>query len=408
VLYLDTAPTVGGSVISLYELLRGLDRDHYEPIVVAYAPHEYIQRFRDLGVEVTVWNAYNTADHRPTWVGPVKESLPLRWLRHSGWGSRLYHACGFGLLVLRRVWPRARALRRLITEKHIDLVHTNIRVGHDREGILAAWMAGVPCVCHVRDFDVLNWFDRQLARMAARFIYISQAIQQSHLQCGVPCAQGRIVYNGLDIAAFTAAEDRARGRQSFNLNSADLAVGIVGRLERWKGQDVFLRAMALLKDSMPRAKGIVIGSPVPYEPDYRDELLALRDQLGLSGCVLFSDFRMDMPIIMAALDVLVLASTSPEPFGRVLIEAMAAGKPVVATDAGASREIIEDGVHGFLVAPGDAQALASALMRLLTDPGLAGTMGQRGRVRVQERFNLQQYVGGIQAVYRELLPEGEA
>jgi glycosyltransferase involved in cell wall biosynthesis len=109
---------------------------------------------------------------------------------------------------------------------------------------------------------------------------------------------------------------------------------------------------------------------------------------------------------MAALDVLVLASTSPEPFGRVLIEAMAASKPVVATDAGAAREIIADGVQGVLVSPGDAQALARALIRILSDPALAATMGRSGRATVQDRFTAQQYAEGVQAVYRELLQGG--
>jgi len=107
---------------------------------------------------------------------------------------------------------------------------------------------------------------------------------------------------------------------------------------------------------------------------------------------------------MSALDVLVLASTSPEPFGRVLIEAMAAGKPVVATDAGAVREIMTDGVHGLLVPQGDVQALARAIVDVLTDRDLAAAMGQEGQRRATERFGVQQYVDGVEAVYRDLLP----
>jgi glycosyltransferase involved in cell wall biosynthesis len=403
-LYLDTAPTAGGSVISLYELLKKLDRSRYEPTVVTYAPHAYVERFRALGLDVVAWNAYAARDHRPTWVRAARESAAVGSLQQRASGSSLYHALGFAVMLMRRVWPRARALRRIIGQKKIDLLHTNIRVGHDREGIVAAKMAGIPCVCHIRDFEQLDWFDKRLAGLVDSFIYISEAIQTCHLEAGVPCAKGRVVYNAVDVSAFTGKLDALRGRQSFHLVGDELAVGIVGRLERWKGQEVFLQAMALVRDAVPNVKGIVIGDPVPYDPNYRNLLLALCDELGLSKHVIFSEFRQDLPAVMSALDVLVLASTSPEPFGRVLIEAMTAGKPVVATDAGAVREIVEDGVHGLLVPPGEVQALARAIVHVLTHRDMAVAMGQEGQARVRERFDVQRYVDGVQAVYRDLLP----
>ena len=403
VLYVDSAPTAGGSVVSLYELLKRLDRDRYEPIVVSYAPHAYVDHFQGLGLKVFVWDAYAVRDHRPAWVKETRQSSLARWLRKTAWGSTLYHALGFALLLRSRVWPRARALQTIIREESVDLVHTNIRVGHDREGIVAARLAAVPCVCHIRDWEELNWFDKRLAGMASSFIYISEFVQKGHLQAGVLREKGHVVYNGLDVHAFVAALDTAKGRKSFGLVDGDLAIGIVGRLERWKGQEVFLRAMSLVGDAIPRARGIIVGDPVPYALDYRDSLFNLRDELGLSERVFFSPFRHDLPVVMAALDVVVLASTSPEPFGRVLIEAMAAGKPIVATDAGGIREIVEDQVQGLLVPPGDAPALARAITEILTQPEQAAAMGQAGQARVYERFGIQQSVDGVQAIYGQLL-----
>lgn len=403
VLYVDTAPTAGGSVISLYLLLRELDRSRYEPTLLSYVPHAYVDSFRALGVDVLVWNAHAAQDHRSGWMKEVRSFAPAHWLRRTAAGARLYHALGFMVLLARRVWPRSRALRDIIRQKRIDLVHTNIRVGHDREAILAARMAGVPCVAHIRDFEELNWFDRRLSGMVSAFIYISEAVQRCHLRAGVPRSKGRVVYNAVDISAFGGRRDVPGRGRSLGLVKGDLSVGIVGRLERWKGQDVFLRAMALVKDSIPQAKGVVIGDPVPYDLEYRQSLLSLRDGLGLSDRVIFRPFQRDVPQVMAALDVLVLASTSPEPFGRVLIEAMAAGKPVVATDGGAAREIIEDGNQGLLVPPGNVQALADAIVYVLTHRDTALAMGRRGRDTVRTRFDVQQHVYGVQAVYRELL-----
>lgn len=403
ILYVDSAPTLGGSVISLYELLRHLDRSRYEPTVLFYARHANVGDVAALDLDVIVWDVYTTNDHRPGWAIKARRSRVAQWLRQSAWGTRPYHWLGFALLLARRVWPRARALRRMIDQRKIDLLHTNIRVGHDREAILAAQMAGIPCVCHVRDFEQLNWFDRQLAARASACIYISQAVQRCHLEAGVPRKKGHVVYNGVDCAAFSATRDVQEARRSLGVEGSEPLVGIVGRLERWKGQHVFLEAMAMVIDQLPRVRGVVIGDPVPYDLAYRDQLLALRQQLELGERVSFRDFRQDLPTVMAALDVLVLASTSPEPFGRVLIEAMAAAKPVVATDAGAVPEIVRHGVEGLLVPVGDAQALAGAMVQLLGDPGLAQTMGQRGQLTVRERFGVQQYVDGVQTVYRQLL-----
>jgi glycosyltransferase involved in cell wall biosynthesis len=403
ILYVDSAPTLGGSVLSLYELLKHLDRSQYEPTVVFYARHANVADLTALGLDVIVWDVYGTGDHRPGWAIKARGSFVGHWLQQSTWGARAYHSLGFALLLARRVWPRARALRRIIDQRQINLVHSNIRVGHDREAILAAQMAGIPCVCHIRDFERLNWFDRQLAARAGACIYISQAVQRSHLEAGVGPEKGHVVYNGVDWAAFSAACDVQQARRSFGVGGCGPVVGIVGRLEPWKGQHVFLKAMAVIRDRLPQARGIVIGDPVPYDMAYRDQLLTLRDELGLSEQVTFCGFRKDLPMVMAALDVLVLASISPEPFGRVLIEAMAAAKPVVATDAGAAREIVDHGVEGLLVPAEDAQALAGAVAQLLSDPDLARTMGQRGRATVRERFGVQQYVDGVQAVYRQLL-----
>lgn len=403
VLYLDTAPTAGGSVVSLYELLRNLDRSTFVPTVLAYTQHRYVERFRDLGLEVMVWNANGTQDHRPKWVKGARQLAPVDWLRGRALGARLYHRLGFAVLLMRRIWPRASAMQNIIQHRRIDLVHTNVRVGHDREGIIASRMAGVPCVSHIRDFEELNWFDRRLAGMVGRFIYISEAVQRCHLGAGVPRGKGCVVYNAVDTSAFDGAIGVPDARQALGLAVDDVVVGMMGRLDRWKGQDVFLRAMASVMEAVPQATGVVIGDPVPYDQGYHDILLALHDELGLGQRVVFRPFQQDVPSIMSALDLVVLASTSPEPFGRVLIEAMAAGKPVVATDAGATREIIEDGTHGFLVPAGDAQALATAIVSVLTHPERARIMGHEGRERVQSQFEMQQYVDGVQAVYRELL-----
>jgi glycosyltransferase involved in cell wall biosynthesis len=403
ILYLDTAPAVGGSVISLLELLKGLDKQVYQPVVVTYTGHPYVQRYEQAGAQVVVWNEYQRPDHRPSWTGPIRQAVPVKRWKEGKVGSRVYHGLGLGLWLVRRGLPRASRLLGVARKYGASLVHTNIRVGHDREGIIAAWLGRLPCLCHVRHQESLGWFDRRLAGSVDQFIYISKAVQDSHLSSGIGQDRGRVVYNGVSTADWRRALDPARGRELLGVRPGVPLVGIVARLDSWKGHAVFLRAMARLKEIAPEARGVVVGDAPPELPEYRQELETLSDQLGLAETVSFVPFQTELAPVMSALDVAVLASTTPEPFGRVLIEAMAAGRPVIASDSGASREIIDDGQQGILFPPGDHDALASAIARVLSDPALAAEMGRRGQMRVAERFEAAQYVAGVEAVYQDVL-----
>lgn len=403
ILYLDTAPAVGGSVVSLLELLKGLDQELYRPIVVSFADHSYVCRYEQAGAQVVVWNEYTSPDHRPSWVGTVRQAAPVRRWRRAKLGSTLYHGLGFGLWLARRGLPRAVRLLRVARQQGANLIHTNIRLGHDREGILAAWLGNLPCVCHIRHQETLGWFERRLARSVDQFIYISRAVQESHLSSGIGRDRGRVVYNGLNITDWNQALDSAKGRELLSVSPGVPLVGIVGRLDKWKGHKTFLHAMARVKVTMPQVRAVVVGDAPPELPSYRQELVQLANQLGLNENVSFVPFQADPASIMSALDVVVLASTSPEPFGRVLIEAMAAGKPVVASDSGACREIIDDGQQGMLFPPGNDEALAAAIVRILSDPRRAAEMGLSGRDRVAGRFDSTKYVAGVEAVYRDVL-----
>lgn len=403
ILYLDTAPAVGGSVISLLELLKGLDKELYQPVVVTFTDHPYVQRYEQAGARVVVWSEYQSSDHRPSWARAMRQTSPMKRWKEGRVGGRVYHGLGLGLWLAQRGFPRAARLLSVARKNGASLIHTNIRVGHDREGIIAAWLGRLPCVCHVRHQEALGWFDRRLADTVDEFIYISHAVQESHLSSGVRQGRGQVVYNGLSIADWNRALNPARGRELLGVSPGVPLVGIVGRLDKWKGHRVFLRAMAKLRTRVPEVRGVVVGDAPPELPAYRPELEQLTVQLGLAETVSFVPFQTELAAVMSALNVAVLPSTSPEPFGRVLIEAMAAGTPVVASDSGASREIVDDGQQGILFPPGDDEALVDAVARLLSDRSLATEMGRAGQKRVAERFDSAQYVAGVEAVYRDVL-----
>jgi len=154
VLYLDTASGLGGArSVSLFELLRGLDRDCYEPVVVAYANHAPVDKIRDLRAGVVVRDSSHVLDYRPKWVSSARYAHPARLLGRSGWGAPLYGAAGLRFYFARFLRPGVRALRRIMDEKQVRLAHTNIRVGHDRRALSRlGWLGGL--ACHVRDLAV--------------------------------------------------------------------------------------------------------------------------------------------------------------------------------------------------------------------------------------------------------------
>jgi glycosyltransferase involved in cell wall biosynthesis len=184
-----------------------------------------------------------------------------------------------------------------------------------------------------------------------------------------------------------------------------LRLGIVGRVAPWKGQHVFLSAFA---EAFPEesARAVVIGDAL-FEGDksYAADLRALAEELGIASRVDFLGFTEEVPAELARLDMLVHSSVVPEPFGQVVVEGMAAGLPVVATDGGGPREIITDGVDGLLYPAGDQQALAEVLRRLAADPVLRARLGRAGQSRATQ-FSTSQIAPRVVDVYRTVLGLG--
>jgi glycosyltransferase involved in cell wall biosynthesis len=180
-------------------------------------------------------------------------------------------------------------------------------------------------------------------------------------------------------------------------------IGAVGRLVPDKGQADVLRALALLLERHPGVTAVFVGSG----PD-RTRLLAMAEDMGLAGAARFFRSRTDVPAITAALDVAVLASTGCDASSTVVKEALAAGVPVVATDVGGIREIVEDGATGRIVPPGDPKRLAAAIAATLADREGSRRAAQRGREVCRERFSEAATIAGQLAIYRSVLEGGEA
>lgn len=386
-------PKTGGTATGLYELVRGLDKTLYEPVVLFYEPSFYSEQFQALGIKVLVLNEASTVNKS----APSKSDMTEGQNRHP-WLKASHRALLASRLIIR--------VARLIKSEAIDLVHHNNNLPKDRYTVIAAWLAGVPQVCHIRTLAKLSSIERNLARSVNTFIYMSKAIERLYQDSGIPASKGKVVYDGFDAGTFEKIDRKqvAKLRAEFGLSDRDLVVSNVGRLDSWKGHDYFLEAMAEVIRSQPNAKALIVGEPEssPWNQIYYQKLQKMVLDLKLSNHVIFTGFRADIPRIMVASDVMVHSSSEPEPFGRVVVEGMLASCPVVATAAGGVLDSVEDRVTGLLVPTKDAKSMADAILQLLQDREKSKAMGQWAQKRAKEYFSVEQHLASVQQIYQDI------
>ena len=294
----------------------------------------------------------------------------------------------------------------LMRRERVQVVHTHLWTS-SLWGRLAALLAGVP-VRVVTEHNIDTWrgrghllADRLLARFTHHFIFVSQEVASFYRE-RLPLADDRclVVHNGIDRAPFEQAIDRGAVRERMGLPRDAVVAGVVGRLDERKGHRYFLEAMKLLAGE-PRLHGLVVG-----EGREKGALLAQCRNLGLEERVHIIGYWASLAEALAAIDVFVLPSLM-EGHPLAILEAMAAGKPVVATRVGGNHEAVDEGRTGLLVAPRDPGALAGAVGALARDPKTADRMGQEGRRWLDARFSLRAAVQANEGVYLRHLGKGQ-
>jgi glycosyltransferase involved in cell wall biosynthesis len=226
-----------------------------------------------------------------------------------------------------------------------------------------------------------------------RLIVVSRAIEQKISEEGRRGVPVSLIYNGVDLERYNHQQPCCTLHEDYSIPEDAQIVGVIARLEAEKGHRTLLEAWPLVLAAQPRAWLLIVG-----EGSERDSLEAEAASLGISDRVVFTGRREDVPAVTAALDVSVLPSYR-EAQGLSVLEAMALGRPVVASRVGGIPEMIEDGVSGLLVPPNDREALASAIVRLLADHPFADMIAKRGHDLVHDRFCVELMVNSIEAIY---------
>jgi glycosyltransferase involved in cell wall biosynthesis len=269
---------------------------------------------------------------------------------------------------------------------------------------VAALFAGIPCITHERGINErFSNRSRMLARTLRAVICISAAVRENLVSSGLDTLRLVTIHNGLDPASMCARRSAAQVRVELGLSPEQRLIGVIGNIKPWKGQEVVVRAMGLLKDRYTDLTCVLVGDTAQAERDYLRRIESIAADLGVSERILITGYRSDVADFVAALDIQVHASIAPEPFGRVLLEGMAFAKPLVASGGGAVPEIVADGETGLLFRPGVPEDLARCLQRLLDDSELAARMGREGYARLQTSFSITANVRQTEDLYCRLL-----
>ncbi|WP_394821309.1 glycosyltransferase family 4 protein [Pendulispora albinea] len=401
ILFLNPGAILGGAERVLLDLIasvRALAPEVHVGLVVG-APGPLVDAVRAHGAEVHVV--------------PLPDRLAGLGDSHLGSASpfvRLRMARG-----AKELAAYASRLRKVIRTFEPSVIHTHGIKMH----LLAAAVRprAVPLVWHVHDFlgarPVSARFFRLGQRRADLAIANSRAVAEDTRKLA-PELEVRVMYNGIDEATFSPDGPRApldawAGMEPLDrLGPGALRVGLIATYARWKGHEVFLDAIARLAErtDLPPIRFYIIGGPVYATGNHgqysNEELRALAEARGIASRVAFVPFQEHPQSVYRALDMVVHASTRPEPFGMIIVEAMATARPVIVSHAGGAAELYRDGVDGVGAPPGDAARLAESIARLAEDASLRQKLGQAARLTAESRFSRERLGAELLAIYSDL------
>ena len=376
--------TVGGSYYSMLYLLQGLDREKYEPIVMFCEPNDLIPEFEKIA-RVIIY------DFDPTIY------LPMRSINE---------AIRYVPKFLKHVIFKQIPLRRKLREIEPDLVHLNNGYIHNHEWMLACRLEGIKIIAHDRGGQPPASAQTKLfSRLLDAIISVSDSflnnVRRENLRPRIACR----VYNGLDTMLYKpyrSAEVRVETRRELGLGEGKILIGIVGNIDYWKGQIVFVKAMREILGRGIDARAVIAGKTVMLAEDYEREIREYISEHGLDERISLLGFRKNIPALLGAMDIFVHASIEPEPFGRVILEAKLMAKPLVATDGGGATEQIEHGETGLLVPMNNTESMAAAIEEYAADMDRATRIGEHARKDAEENYSVDKMVSGVEEVYKRV------
>lgn len=375
ILFINHMGFLGGGEKSMLTLMQGLRDEGNHQISLLAQPGELITRARELGFIVFEY----------PFSGIRRTLNPVTWFR--------------GLI---KLGMGISNIQKIISGNNIDIVHANSLKSAIMGG-MGAHQAGAQLVFHTRDFlpagiwrgVLINW----AYRLSDRIIVNSKAV--SIIYGKDPKQKVSVVYNYVDPPIMSAGKNPGSIRIENGCPVNALLLGYSGRLHPAKGLETLLTGFSQILKLMPEAILWIVGGTMPGEEQYLENIKSITREMAIAGSVKFFGWRDDALDLMSCFDLLVVPSQK-EPFGRVTVEAMMLGIPVVATASGGTLEIIEDNKTGLLFDPGNSRQMSEKCLEVINDPEKTKEMTRLAKSEVERKFGAKNYIDGVQRVYDSL------
>jgi glycosyltransferase involved in cell wall biosynthesis len=398
ILYVENGIGYGGAVICLKHLVKNLDRSKYLPMVITGRTGPHYQEIE----EEALWKYI--PDRHIDIVGAHQKIDPLNWpetipgLRFiiNQILARIDDFANFLPFFLQLIWT-AKVFK-------ADLIHANNEPLCNRAALLTGKVLNIPTVCHVRGDQEGSRLMRWAFTLPETFIAVSEWIGKNiQKKMGVDPNKIDVIYDGIELNKLKPDKNLGNFRNTYNIKESDFAVGLIGLLIPWKGQELLIDAAKNLKEIIPNLKVVIVGgTPNDFKP-YENSLHQQIKDDQLEDLVIFTGHISDMASVYSGLDVVLSASTSPEPLGIVVLECMAMGRPLVAPNHGGAPELMRHEQTGLLFEPKNPSSLASAIERLYKDEALRVRLGHNARQHALETFSVVKHSEKVQKIYDKLL-----
>ena len=388
----NTDGTVGGSFFSLLYLVSGLDRNKYNPVVVFHTEHSLLPRYHEAGIKTLI------IERPKPWVASPPESI-IGKLFHplTRTFQKIFNFIKFFPLT-------GLSYARLMRKHDIKLLHLNNSIVKNHDWMLGARLVGVKCLTHERGINRrYSKMARYFASRIAGIICISNAVKDTLVSHGISDRNISIIYNGIDPGIVKVSQEPSEILGKHGTEDGQIVIGVIGNIKEWKGQETAIRAMPEILARYPNVVCYLVGDTSRDDQYYKDRLTGIIRELGIEKNIVFTGYTTNVANYLNIMKVVLHTSVAPEPFGRVLIEAMSMKKPLIGTRAGAVPEIIEEGESGFTFEPGNHHELAEKVLAIISNDSLADNMASRGYEIVNSKFNISNNIAATQKLYQQIL-----
>lgn len=376
ILYVHAKGEVGGSDISLLTILKNIDKRRFTPNVIVAKKGPFFDDYRKYcdRCEEIKFSVLKSPDNFIEFLEIIIKFIPSIFL----------------------IWN-------IIKKWKVDVVHVNSVV--IPSAIIASRLAGKPVIVHKREIIVSNKLASVLldfinSLFSDKIIAISDAVRENSLKLSQK--KMIVIYNGVDISEISTKRQN-KFRKEYDLSNNTLLIGVFSRIEPWKGQHIVIKALPKVISKFKNVKVMIFGEPYTEKGrKYLEELKQLVHELNLDDIVLFPGVVKNLNDVYSDFDLVILPSVNPEPLGRVIIESMAAGRAVIATNLGGSRECVVNNKTGLLIKENDINEMKKSIIKILGDHNLRKSFGKLGRKRAEKIFDIKKIIGIFEEIYKNL------